>query len=54
MVQILLAHGANVDPPDDMGNTPLHHAVYAGHTRVIRVLVENGADIDRKVKIPYR
>ncbi|MFD7875261.1 ankyrin repeat domain-containing protein [Streptomyces sp. NPDC059766] len=45
----LLAAGADVDVPDEEGNTPLWQAVftYRGDGAVLSLLVEAGADPDR-------
>ncbi|WOH03750.1 hypothetical protein DCAR_0623150 [Daucus carota subsp. sativus] len=44
-VVLLLAYGANPNSKDFEGNVPLWDAILGGHESVIRVLVENGADI---------
>lgn len=43
----LIDHGATVEPVQD-GESPLALAVLGGHQEVARLLVERGADIDRK------
>ena len=47
IVRHLLAHGAAVTArTEGRGETPLHWAVGAGRTRVARILVERGADVN--------
>ena len=48
LVKLLLDHGAEVDPVDTFGNTPLWRAVFAAGEDTIRTLLEHGADPDRK------
>jgi ankyrin repeat protein len=43
IVQLLLAHGANVDLVDDKGMTPLKIAVLEGRTAIARMLRQAGA-----------
>lgn len=46
-VRILLdADGGLVGQRDGSGSTPLHHAAWAGHRDIARLLVERGADIN--------
>ena len=49
VVELLLAAGAPVDPPDQWGNTPLWRAVFNGRgdARVVRRLVLAGANPDK-------
>ncbi|KAK9463165.1 ankyrin repeat-containing domain protein [Lipomyces oligophaga] len=47
-VNILLDFGAAVDKPDAQGNTPLHYAAMYGHSRVLRTLIDRGADFTIK------
>ncbi|OGU57006.1 MAG: hypothetical protein A2V66_05420 [Ignavibacteria bacterium RBG_13_36_8] len=51
IVQYLLSHGALVDAKNNSGQTPLHVAISADTPKeeVIRLLIENGADINAKV-----
>lgn len=46
----LLAHGADANDRDAGGLTPLHHATYAGKTRMMELLLAHGADVNAKVK----
>lgn len=48
VIELLLAHGAALDPLDSDGGTPLHWAVGNGQSEVIRLLVGRGADVNRK------
>ncbi len=41
---VLLAHGAEVDPVDQYGATPLFHAVEANKLKLARLLLEHGAN----------
>jgi ankyrin repeat protein len=45
-VELLLAHGADVNLKDKNGRTPLHWAAKKGHLEVVKILVANGANID--------
>lgn len=38
-----LQAGADPNQPDERGDTPLHHAVWARREKMIRLLIENGA-----------
>jgi ankyrin repeat protein len=44
-VQQLIAGGANVDELDPNGDAPLVMAAYLGHTDIVRLLLEAGADV---------
>jgi ankyrin repeat protein len=48
--RLLLDHGADVAPRDDLGNTPLHVAARAGKKEVVRLLLERGAPVDARNK----
>jgi ankyrin repeat protein len=41
---VLLAHGANLDPVDQYGATPLFHAVELNKIKLARLLLEHGAN----------
>jgi ankyrin repeat protein len=45
LVGRLIEQGENVSATDDQGDTPLVHAVLAGHPRIARILIEAGADV---------
>ncbi len=44
LVELLLAHGANVNAQRRDGMTALHAAAYRGHLKVIEALLKAGAD----------
>jgi len=44
-VNALIAQGANVDELDPNGDAPLVMAAYLGHTAVVTLLLEAGADV---------
>jgi ankyrin repeat protein len=44
-VKTLIADGANVDELDPNGDAPLVMAAYLGHTEIVRLLLEAGADV---------
>ena len=43
-IEVLLAHGGNVNLIGDIGNTPLHESSLAGRVNVVKKLLELGAD----------
>jgi ankyrin repeat protein len=45
IARFLIEHGANINVMDINGNTPLHHAVDKGHSDIVRLLLDNHADI---------
>uniref|UniRef100_A0A8C1QPD6 Protein phosphatase 1, regulatory subunit 16B n=1 Tax=Cyprinus carpio TaxID=7962 RepID=A0A8C1QPD6_CYPCA len=45
MVRILLAHGATVNAQDNELWTPLHAAATCGHTGLVKILIQHGADL---------
>src|SRR5204863_3116842 len=47
-VQKLLEEGDDVNEKDNDGWTALHWAVFDGHEKVARLLIEHGADVDAK------
>ncbi|KAI0382945.1 ankyrin repeat-containing domain protein [Hypomontagnella monticulosa] len=51
-VRLLVQHGAEIDPPDDLRNDsnwePLENAVVYGRADIIRILADGGADVNRK------
>lgn len=44
LVEQLLKQGANVNATGQLGHTPLHDAILAGHLEVAQFLLKNGAD----------
>lgn len=44
-VKKLIALGVDIDCKGDMGRTPLHDAISAGHTEMAKLLIENHADV---------
>jgi len=46
LAKLLLAHSANVDSTDDLGETPLHSAARRNNVGVAKVLIENSANVD--------
>ena len=45
-VQLLLAHGADVNKRMKRGQTALMFASYHGHTELVRLLLQSGADVN--------
>ncbi len=50
MIKELLKYGADINQRDAFGNTALTHAVYRGNIDVVRLLLENNADINAPEK----
>jgi ankyrin repeat protein len=50
IVKLLLEKGAVVNEANDHGITPLHGAAYKGANKVVRLLVDRGADLGAKDK----
>jgi uncharacterized protein len=46
--QAALRSGASKDATTDFGFTALHVAATAGHLQVVRLLIDGGADVDRR------
>jgi len=44
IIKLLVAHKANVDARDCLGQTPLHRAAHWGQTAIVRYLISVGAD----------
>lgn len=44
-IKLLLAEGININQPGDLGHTPLHQACMRGSLEIVKLLVENGADL---------
>ncbi len=47
-VRSALDQGANVDDPDEHGNTALLLAAFDGHTPIVRLLLDRGAEVRRR------
>jgi ankyrin repeat protein len=50
VARVLLEFGADVDPRDDNGLTPLHMAARDGNVEMIRLLLDRGAQIEARNK----
>jgi ankyrin repeat protein len=48
VAELLLAHGAEADSSDDMGDTPLMAAAHAGCAEVVALLLDRGAALERQ------
>jgi ankyrin repeat protein len=46
VVELLLDHGANIDAPDQQGNTPIHESLMSGRTQIAQLLIKRGARFD--------
>jgi len=44
-VEALLDHGVNIQQTNCIHFTPLHWAAWAGHTKVVKILMARGADV---------
>lgn len=44
MRRLLLTLGANINSRDNRGWTPLAHSAYLGRAKIVRILLERGAD----------
>ena len=40
MVELLLQYGANINAPDAVGQTPLHHCIIRGRTAIAKTLLK--------------
>jgi ankyrin repeat protein len=48
-LRLLLANGADINDTNSLtGATPLHYATKGGSSKVIQVLLDNGADVNRR------
>lgn len=44
MIQSMICSGLNINATNYFGETPLHYAIYRNDSRIVRLLLENGAD----------
>jgi hypothetical protein len=54
IANVLIQNGANVNIKNSNNWTPLHHVAHQGKTNYIRLLLENGADVDAECKCSSR
>jgi ankyrin repeat protein len=47
-VEAALTEGANVNATGDFNNTALNYAADGGHTDIVILLIEKGADVNNK------
>ncbi|GAC1455981.1 MAG: ankyrin repeat domain-containing protein [Ktedonobacterales bacterium] len=45
VVELLIAHGADINATDTSGSTPLHKAALLGNTTLVQCLLDHGADM---------
>src|SRR5882672_3805841 len=50
LIRSLLSMGADVNVPNDYGDTPLHRAAYLGLTEKVRFLLSQKADVERRAQ----
>ena len=50
-VKLLIEHNADVDAVDREGNSGLHLAVLYNHPKIIRLLTERGANVNKQNKV---
>ena len=50
-VKLLIEHNADVDAVDRDGNSGLHLAVLYNHPKIIRLLTERGANVNKQNKV---
>ena len=51
VLELLLAHGADINALDDHGWAPIHCAINTGYYNAVQFLIENGADVNLKDRI---
>ncbi|PGG95701.1 hypothetical protein GX51_08167 [Blastomyces parvus] len=47
-VKLLLENGANLEPKDKDGRTPMYHAKERGHEGVVKLLLEKGPNLESR------
>jgi ankyrin repeat protein len=47
IAEYLIELGVDINKTDGWGWTPLHHAYFKGNTKIIKILVDHGADINK-------
>jgi ankyrin repeat protein len=45
LVRLLVKHKAELDAIDEKARSPLHHAAYRGHVHVVKLLLDEGANM---------
>ena len=50
VVQLLMAHGGDLNVKDDHGQTPLHRACYGNYLSAVQAMLEHQVDIDARDK----
>ena len=51
VMQSLLRMGLDPNSVDKMGHSALHHAVFEGQPDILKLLLDNGAEINQQVSI---
>jgi len=51
IVSYLLDEGADVNSATQRGETPLHYAARAAKPNIMKLLLDNGAELDAKSKV---
>ena len=51
IVELLVKYGAKIDVIDDVGQMPIHKAVYHGYPACLKMLIDNGSPISFKDKV---
>lgn len=54
IVNLLLDFGAEIDLADENGSRPLHAAAARGHVKVLRTLVDRGANTYKPNKLGWK
>ena len=48
VAELLISNGGDVNAKNNIGDTPLHQAVFDGHRDIVELLIANGADVNAK------